>query len=132
VTFKDLQRLVGSEASGSGGRPEMQKLLCRLRRQDKYTCTHLGIMSKNHKDNLNRRIFSTSISAAVLVGSFIIGSQLVQPSMAQDYGEQAKEKIGGAVQGLTGGNQTGNQTGNQSGGVLGQLGEKAKSILPGQ
>jgi hypothetical protein len=26
----------------------------------------------------------------------------------------------------------GNQTGNQSGGVLGQLGEQAKSMLPGQ
>ncbi|MGB7559312.1 MAG: hypothetical protein WBM37_12415 [Nitrososphaeraceae archaeon] len=48
--------------------------------------------------------------------------------MAQDLGEQAKEKIGGAVQQLTGGNQTGNQTG----GVLGQLGEKVGSMLPGQ
>jgi len=81
----------------------------------------------------------TSISAAVLLGSFVIGNQLVQPSMAQDLGqmgEQAKEKIGGAVQQLTGGNQTGNQsgnqTGNQSGGVLGQLGEKVGSMLPGQ
>ena len=57
--------------------------------------------------------------------------------MAQDLGQmgqQAKEKIGGAVKlgVLTGGNQTGNQTGNQSGGVLGQLGEQAKSMLPGQ
>ena len=69
-----------------------------------------------------------AISASVLVGSFVIGSQLVQPSMAQDLGEQAKEKIGGAVQQLTGGNQTGNQTG----GVLGQLGEKVGSMLPGQ
>jgi hypothetical protein len=92
-------------------------------------------MSKNHQDNLNRRLFLTSISAAVLIGSFVIGSQLVQPSMAQDLGqmgEQAKEKVGGALQNLTGGNQTGNQTGNQSGGMLGQLGEKAKEILPGQ
>jgi hypothetical protein len=93
-------------------------------------------MSKNHQDNLNRKIFLTSILAAVLVGSFVIGSQLVQPSMAQDLGqmgEQAKEKVGGALQNLTdGGNQTGNQTGNQSGGVLGQLGEKAQSMLPGQ
>jgi hypothetical protein len=48
-------------------------------------------------------------------------------------GEQGKEKVGGALQNLTGGgDQTGNQTGNQSGGVLGQLGEKAQSILPGQ
>jgi hypothetical protein len=47
--------------------------------------------------------------------------------MAQDMGqmgEQAKEKIGGAVGQLVGGNQTG--------GVLGQLGEKVKSMLPGQ
>jgi hypothetical protein len=45
-------------------------------------------------------------------------------------GEQAKEKVGGALQNLTdGGNQTDNQTGNQSGG---QLGEKAQSMLPGQ
>jgi hypothetical protein len=44
--------------------------------------------------------------------------------MAQDLGqmgEQAKEKIDGALQNLTGGNQTGNQSG-----VLGQLGEKAE------
>jgi hypothetical protein len=88
-------------------------------------------MSKNNQDNCGRKIFLTSISAAVLVGSFVIGSQLVQPSMAQDMGqmgEQAKEKIGGAVGQLVGGNQSGNQTG----GVLGQLGEKAKSMLPGQ
>jgi uncharacterized protein YidB (DUF937 family) len=73
----------------------------------------------------------TSISAAVFVGSFVIGSQLVRPSMAQDMGqmgEQAKEKIGGAVGQLV----DGNQTSNQSGGVLGQLGEKTKSMLPGQ
>ncbi|MGI0002595.1 MAG: hypothetical protein ACRD42_05895 [Nitrososphaeraceae archaeon] len=89
------------------------------------------MMFKNHQDNLNRRIFLTSISAAVLVGSFVVGSQLVQPSMAQDVGqmgEQAKEKVGGALQNLTGGNQTGNRTG----GALEQLGEKAQSMLPGQ
>ena len=48
--------------------------------------------------------------------------------MAQDMGnlgQQAKQKIGGAVQQLT----DGNQTGNQSGGVLGQLGEKVVSML---
>jgi hypothetical protein len=77
-----------------------------------------------------------AISAAVLIGSFVVGSQLVQLSMAQDLGQmgeqlgqQAGERIGGAL----GGNQTGNQTGNQSGGgALGQLGEQAKSMLPGQ
>ena len=54
--------------------------------------------------------------SAVVVSSFVIGSQFVQPSMAQDMGnmgQQVKEKIGGAVQQLTDGNQTGNQTGNQ-------------------
>lgn len=53
--------------------------------------------------------------------------------MAQDLGQmgqQAKEKIGSAAGQLLGGNQTGNQTGNQSGGMLGQLGEQAKSMLP--
>ena len=69
-----------------------------------------------------------AISAAVLAGSFVMDSQLVQSSMGQDLGQmgqQAKEKIGGV--------QTGNQTGNQTGGgVLGQLGGQAKSMLPGQ
>ena len=59
-----------------------------------------------------------AISAAVLASSFVIGSQLIQPSIAQEspsMGQQAKEKIGGAIGQLTGGNQTGNQ----SGGALG-------------
>jgi hypothetical protein len=86
-------------------------------------------MFENHRDNLNRRILLTSVSAAVLVASFVIGSQLVQPSMAQDYGEQAKEKVGGALQNLTSG---ANQTGNRTGEGLEQLGEKVQSVLPGQ
>jgi hypothetical protein len=86
-------------------------------------------MFKNHQVYLNRRIFLTSISAGVLVGAFVIGSQLVQPSMAQEYGGQAKEKVGGALQNLTSG---ANQTGNRTGGALENLGEKAQSILPGQ
>ena len=89
------------------------------------------MMSKNQQDSCFRKISVIAISA-VLASSFVIGTQLIQPSMAQDLGQQAKEKIGGMMGQLTGGNQTGNQTGNQSGGVLGQLGEKAKSILPGQ
>jgi hypothetical protein len=92
-------------------------------------------MSKKNQEHCERKILLVAISAAVLVGSFVVGSQYVQPSMAQDLGQmgqQAKEKVGGAVGQLTGGNQTGNQTGNQSGGMLGQLGEKAKSMLPGQ
>jgi hypothetical protein len=123
-------------------------------KQHKYHRTYLVIMTNNHQDNLNRRIFLTSISAAVLVGSFVIGSQLVEPSMAQDLGgqigeqagqlgeqagqlgeqagqlgEQAKEKVGGALQNLTGG---ANQTANRTGGALENLGEKAQSIMPGQ
>ena len=73
------------------------------------------------------------------MGAFVIGSQLVQPSMAQ-VGEQAKEKVGGALQNLTSGaNQTGNRTGeglqqlgNRTGEGLENLAEKAQSILPGQ
>ena len=70
---------------------------------------------KNHRDNLQQKnVPDCSFSS----GSkpFVIGSQFVQPSMAQDMGnmgQQVKEKIGGAVQQLTDGNQTGNQTGNQ-------------------
>jgi hypothetical protein len=91
-------------------------------------------MSEQHQDNYTGKIFLVAISA-VLAGSLILGGQLVQPTMAQDLGQmgqQAKEKIGGAVGQLMGGNQTGNQTGNQSGGMLGQLGEQARSMLPGQ
>ena len=40
-------------------------------------------------------------------------------------GQQARERIGGAVGQLTGGNQTGNQ----STGVLGQLGDQPRSML---
>ena len=101
----------------------------------KYTYDRLVIMSKNHQDKCDRKLLLVAISAAVLVGSFVVGSQLVQPSMAQDLGQmgqQAKEKLSGSAGRLLGGNQTGNQTGNQSGGALGQLGEQAKSMLPGQ
>ena len=45
--------------------------------------------------------------------------------MAQDLGQQAKQKIVGQV-------LSGNQTGNQTGRVLGQPGEQAKSLLSGQ
>jgi hypothetical protein len=91
--------------------------------KNKYIHIQLGVMTKNYQDNLHRKLFLTSISTAILVGFFVIGSQLVQPSMAQDLGqmeEQVQEQLGGV---LTGGNQTGNQTdnqtGNQSGGLLG-------------
>ncbi|MGB7662694.1 MAG: hypothetical protein WBL67_08170 [Nitrososphaeraceae archaeon] len=93
------------------------------------------MMYKKNQEHCERKILLVAISAAVLVGSFVVGSQFVKSSMAQDLGQmgqQAKEKIGGAAKLKILGNQTGNQTGNQSGGVLGQLGEQAKSMLPGQ
>ena len=88
-------------------------------------------MYKKNQEHCERKILLVAISAAVLVGSFVVGSQFIQSSMAQDLsqlGQQAKEKIGGVAGQLTGGNQTGNQ----SGGVLGQLGEQARNYLPGQ
>ena len=92
-------------------------------------------MYKKNQEHCERKILLVAISVAVLVGSFVVSSQFVQSSMAQDLSqmrEQAKEKIAGAAGQLTDGNQTDNQTGNQSGGVLGQLGDQARSMLPGQ
>jgi hypothetical protein len=62
------------------------------------------------------------------VGSFVVGSHFAWAQDLGQMGQQAKEKIGSAAGQLLGGNQTGNQ----SGGVLGQIGEQAKSMLPGQ
>jgi hypothetical protein len=95
-------------------------------------------MSEKYQDHYNKKMFLVAISAAVLVGSFVVSSQFVQTSMAQDLsqlGQQARERILG--QQLGGGdnqtgNQTDNQTGNQSGEDLGQLGEQARNFLPGQ
>ncbi|MGH9977806.1 MAG: hypothetical protein ACRD8Z_18515, partial [Nitrososphaeraceae archaeon] len=86
-------------------------------------------MSKRYQDHFDTKILLIAISAAMFVGSFVVSSQFVQPSLAQDLGQmgqQAKEKIGSAAGQLIGGNQTGNQTGNQSGEALGQLGEQAR------
>ena len=55
-------------------------------------------MYKKNQKHCERKIFLVAISAAVLVGSFVVGSQFVQLSMAQDLsqlGQQAKERIGG-------------------------------------
>jgi hypothetical protein len=92
-------------------------------------------MSEKNQDYCNTKIFLFAISATVLVGSFVVGSQFVQQSFAQNLsqlGQQAKEKIGGAAGQLGGGNQSGNQNGNQSSGFLGQLGQQAKNYPPGQ
>ena len=85
------------------------------------------------KKYYDRKILLVAISAAVLISSFVVSSQFVQPSAAQDLsqlGQQAREKVLGQLSG--GDNQTGNQTGNQSGVVLGQFGEQARSYLPVQ
>jgi hypothetical protein len=86
-------------------------------------------MSEKYQVHYGKKIFIVAVCAAVVLGSFVVGSQFVQSSMAQDLsqlGQQAREQLGG------GDNQTGNQTGNESGGVLGQLGEQARNFLPGQ
>ena len=63
-----------------------------------------------------KKIFMLAISVAVLVGTFVVGSQFVQQSLAQDLGQDV---------GL---NETGNQTANQSA----LLGDPAKMYVPSQ
>jgi hypothetical protein len=90
-------------------------------------------MSEIYQVHYGKKVFIVAVCAVVLLGSFVIGSQFVQSSMAQDVsqlGQQAREGILGQLGG--GDNQTGNQTGNQSGGILGQFGEQARNFLPGQ
>ena len=97
--------------------------------KDKYNYEHFVLLSEKRQDHYDRKILLVAISAALLLSSFVTGSQFIQPSLAQGLaqkGEQAKERVGGAGGQLAGGNQTGNQ----SGGVLGQLGDQAKSLIP--
>jgi hypothetical protein len=61
-------------------------------------------------------IFLIGISVAILIGTFVVGSQFVQQSLAQDMGQDV------------GRNETGNQTANQSAG----LGDPAKMYVPSQ
>jgi hypothetical protein len=87
-------------------------------------------MSEKHQGYNTGKILLVAISAAILVGYFVFGNQLTEAQDLGQMGQQAKEKIGGAMGQLVGGNQTGNQTGNQSGGgALGQLGEQASNML---
>ncbi|HZA68545.1 MAG TPA: hypothetical protein VE548_02520 [Nitrososphaeraceae archaeon] len=54
-------------------------------------------MFKKYDD---RKKILTVISAAILVGSFVVSSQFVQPSAAQDLsqlGQQAREKVLGQL-----------------------------------
>lgn len=86
-------------------------------------------MSEKHQGYNTGKILLVAISAAILVGYFVVGNQLAEAQDLGQMGQQAKEKIGGAMGQLVGGNQTGNQTGNQSGGALGQLSEQARNML---
>ena len=62
------------------------------------------------------KIFLIGISVVILIGTFTVGSEFVQQSLAQDLGQDV---------GL---NETGNQTVNQSAG----LGDPAKMYVPNQ
>jgi hypothetical protein len=66
-----------------------------------------------------RKIFLISISAVIIISSFFVGSQFVQPSLSQGLLKQGQ---------LAGFNATGNQTANQSAG----LGDPAKMYVPSQ
>ena len=57
-----------------------------------------------------------TVSAAILLGSFVVGSQFVQQSLAQEMGQDVER------------NETGNQTANQTAG----LGDPAKMYVPSQ
>ena len=83
------------------------------------------LLAEKRQGHYDRKILIVTISAALLLSSFVTGSQFIQPSIAQ-IGQEAKERVGGAVGPLAGGNQTGNQSGR----VLGQLGDQAKSLIP--
>jgi hypothetical protein len=63
-----------------------------------------------------RKLLLIRISVAVLIGTFAVGSQFVQQSLAQDMGQDVER------------NETGNQTANQSAG----LGDPSKLYVPSQ
>ena len=73
-------------------------------------------MLDKHQDYYDRKIFLLIISAAVIISSFVVGSQFVYQSLAQDLGQDV------------GRNETGNQTANQSA----LLGDPAKMYVPRQ
>ena len=62
------------------------------------------------------KIYMITISVAILIGTFAVGSQFVQLSLAQDMGQDIER------------NETGNQTANQSAG----LGDPSKLYVPSQ
>jgi hypothetical protein len=62
------------------------------------------------------KIFLIGISVAILIGTFAVGGQLVQQSLAQEMGQDVER------------NETGNQTANQSAGI----GDPSKLYVPSQ
>jgi len=83
--------------------------------QDKYVVIHYLIMSEKYHHC--KKMFLVAVSAAILLGSFVFGSQFVQqPSLGQEMGQDV------------GRNETGNQTANQSAG----LGDPSKLYVPSQ
>jgi hypothetical protein len=65
------------------------------------------------------KVFVITISVAILIGSFTVGSQVVQQSLAQDSSQMGQDVER---------NETDNQTANQSAG----LGDPAKMTVPSQ
>jgi hypothetical protein len=65
------------------------------------------------------KIFLITISVAILIGTFAVGSQLVQQSLAQDSNQMGQD---------VNRNETGNQTANQSAGI----GDPSKMTVPSQ
>ena len=75
-------------------------------------------MFKNQQRHCSTIIALIAISA-IIVGSFALRSQLLQPAMAQSTAGQAGQMASKAGQMMS--NQTGNQTGNQSGNLVEQV-----------
>ena len=73
-------------------------------------------MSKKYDET---KMFLIGISVAILIGSFAVGGQLVQQSLAQNSGQMGQDVER---------NETGNQTANQSAGI----GDPAKMYVPSQ
>jgi hypothetical protein len=65
------------------------------------------------------KIFVITTSVAILIGTFAVGSQFVQQSLAQNSSQMGQDVER---------NETGNQTANQSAG----LGDPAKMYVPSQ
>ena len=74
-------------------------------------------MSDKYDDE--RKIFVIAISVAILIGTFGVGSQFAQQSLAQNSSQMGQDVER---------NETGNQTANQSAG----LGDPAKMTVSSQ